>query len=455
MSATVYIAMYGWIPAVLALFAVLPPRRAVLVAFIAAWMFLPMVSFKFPGIPDYTKISATSMGVLLGVMIFDSGRLLTYRLRFVDVPMLLWCLSPCLSSLSNGLGLYDGISSVLAMVFTWGLPYLIGRLYFSDAAGLRELAIGVFIGGLVYVPFCLWEIRMSPRLHQTIYGFRQHAFGQTKRLGGYRPMVFMQHGLAVGMWMTAASLVGLWLWRTGALPRLWRVPTGWLLSGLLGTAVLCKSSFAIVLLAIGMSVLVATRRLHTAVLVLALVALPPAYMLARSAAGWSGRQLISIAEIFSETQAGSLRTRIVSEDILMDKAAERPIFGWGGWGRGMVKDKHGRHEAIPDGLWIITLSKYGLVGVVAMTLALTLPTAILARNVPGQWLGSAALAPALALGVLAVLYMMDCLLNAMINPVFTLSIGGLAGYQRTLRATARVPVEFARRRALTVGGGWQ
>ena len=28
-------------------------------------------------------------------------------------------------------------------------------------------------------------------------------------------MVFMQSGIALGMWMTIASLVGVWLWVTG------------------------------------------------------------------------------------------------------------------------------------------------------------------------------------------------------------------------------------------------
>ena len=38
-----------------------------------------------------------------------------------------------------------------ASMVRWQLPYLIGRLYFSDAEGLRELAIGIVIGGLACV----------------------------------------------------------------------------------------------------------------------------------------------------------------------------------------------------------------------------------------------------------------------------------------------------------------
>ena len=433
MTALIYITMFGWIPFVLALFALMPPRRAVITALIVAWLFLPMTSFRFPGVPDYSKVSATSVAVLLGVMIFDSGRLLSFRFSFLDLPMLLWCLAPSCASISNALGLYDALSVFLTMLVTWGLPYLVGRLYFSDEAGLKELVIGLFIGGLVYAPFCLWEIRMSPRLHQTVYGFRQHAFGQTKRLGGYRPMVFMQHGLMVAMWMAVTSLAGFWLWYTGALTKLRNYGIGWPVAILSATAVLCKSSAALLLLLFGSFALVAVRRLRTTALLIVMVAAAPAYMLARTVGGWSGRSLISAAESVSEAQAESLRTRIDSEDILMAKAADQPYFGWGGWGRGMVKDKHGQYAAIPDGLWIITLSKHGAFGVATLTLTLLFPAFVLVKKVPLRLLGSAEMAPPAIVAVLSMMYMLDCLLNAMVNPVFAAAIAGLTGYVSSLR----------------------
>ncbi len=97
-------------------------------------------------------------------------------------------------------------------------------MFLSDLTGLRTIALGVFLGGLSYVPLCLYEIRMSPQLHRILYGFHQHEFVQTLRWGGFRPMVFMNHGLALGLWMTLACLSGYWLWRTGTKKRLWGVP---------------------------------------------------------------------------------------------------------------------------------------------------------------------------------------------------------------------------------------
>ena len=55
----------------------------------------------------------------------------------------------------------------------------------------------------------MFEARLSPQLHSRLYGFTQHDFLQTVRGDyTYRPMVFMQHGLAVAMFLGMATVVG-------------------------------------------------------------------------------------------------------------------------------------------------------------------------------------------------------------------------------------------------------
>ena len=162
MNRAVDIAMFGWIPVVLALFLFLPPRRAALAGFLIGWMFVPYAHYDIKGFPDYTKTVATCGAVLLGVTIFDFRRLISLRPRLVDLPIALFCLSAFISALSNGLGLHEGLSAAFSRAFTWGVPYTIGRLYFDDFAGLRELTIGIFTAGLVYVPFCVFELIRGP-----------------------------------------------------------------------------------------------------------------------------------------------------------------------------------------------------------------------------------------------------------------------------------------------------
>src|SRR6478672_9790926 len=128
MYLTVPIALFGWIPLILVLFLTLPARRAVFAAYLIGWMFLPMASFKVSGIPDYTKITATNAGVLLGVLLFDSRRLVKFRPRWIDLAMAVWCLVSYASSIYNGLGAYDGGSALEYKILFWGIPYFIGRI---------------------------------------------------------------------------------------------------------------------------------------------------------------------------------------------------------------------------------------------------------------------------------------------------------------------------------------
>jgi len=437
MSLLVPAVMFGWIPAVIALFAMLPPRRAVIAAFLIAWLFLPMAGYSLQGLPDYTKMSATCFGVFLGAALFDSSRLTTFKLRWIDLPMIVWCLCPFASSMSNDLGLYDGVTAVFHRTVAWGLPYFIGRLYFSDLDGLRELAIGVFIGGLIYVPLCLYEIRMSPQLHTIIYGYHQHSFAQTLRFGGWRPTVFMQHGLMVGMWMISASLAGVWLWMSGTMKKMGNIPLPYFLIPLLVTTVLVKSFGALVLLVVGLAALFATKYVNSRTALCCLILVPPVYMVMRTS-GYGRDQLVDMAErVGGEERAGSLDARLRQEDVLSDKALEQPLFGWGGWGRNMVYDESG-NKALRgnDGFWIIVLGTNGLVGLSAVYAAFLLPVGVLIwRTRPEVW-SSPAGGALVALSVILLLHMIDCIPNGMINPIFTLICGGVSSAAAAVWAQA-------------------
>ena len=187
MNALIPITLFGWIPVVVVLFSLLPARKAVITAYLCAWLFLPIAGYELPGFTNYNKITATTVGVLLGILIYDADRLRKFQVSWMDLPMFCFCLSPLLSSVSNGLGVYDGASGASFKLLTWGLPYFTGRLYFSSLQGMRDLGYFMVLGGLIYVPLCLWEVRMSPQLHSNVYGIAQHSFDQTRRGGGFRP----------------------------------------------------------------------------------------------------------------------------------------------------------------------------------------------------------------------------------------------------------------------------
>ena len=81
-----------------------------------------------------------------------------------------------------------------------------------------------------------------------------------------------------------------------------------------------------------------------------------------------------------------MRTRSIfqfeNDDMLIAKAMQKPIFGWGGWGRNRVYDESGRDIAVTDGFWILVFGSNGYVGLMSMTLAMLLPVALVSAPIP-------------------------------------------------------------------------
>ena len=95
---TAQLALFAWIPFVLCLFTVLQPRHAVIAAYVGGWLFLPVFGIDVKGLPPFTKVSATAYGVLFGALLFDLDRVQTFRLKWFDLPMVVWCIAPLFAS---------------------------------------------------------------------------------------------------------------------------------------------------------------------------------------------------------------------------------------------------------------------------------------------------------------------------------------------------------------------
>ena len=443
-NAMVPLAMFSWVPLVLWAFSRFEPKKAAAGAFVLGWMFLPEAAFKLPGLPDYTKMTASCVGVMLGAFVYDRKHLLTVRLSIVDIPMILWCTCPMLSSLANGLGAYDGFSESMYQTITWGLPYFMAKIYFADKEGLTILAMAIFLGGIIYIPFCFIEMAISPQLHRMTYGFSQANILQSMRAGGFRPVVYMQHGLMVAMWMVSASFIGIWFHYARVLPeKILFVPTKLFLPALLVTTVLMKSSGALALFILGLTALFSAQKTRVPILIIIMLLIPPTYMITRTSGIWSGRNLSDwVARKFSEDRAQSLQFRFDNEYLLIDKAKEGTFFGWGGWGRSRVYDDDGRDITITDGLWIIALGTRGPYGTFFLSLSVVLPMLLLLFKIPaGKW-NKPEYAAASVFATLLTLYMIDNLLNAMVNPIFMLFNGGINGLLMQKAATRQPKISL-------------
>ena len=419
--------MFGFIPLVLWLYSKFPPRRAALVAFLAAWMFLPNTTYYFPGLPDFDKTFAATLAVLIATWLKDRQRLAAFRWRCYDLIMVLWCLTPLFSSISNGLGAYDGVAIANNYVTTWFAPYLIGRLYFDDWEAVRELLWGIFLGALIYAPLCWIEMILSPQLHHWVYGFHAHEFQQSIRAVGYRPTVFMQHGLMVGMWMAGGALAGLILWRwDGSVKTVLGWPLKTLVCLVLMTSVACQSLGAIIMLGGGFLVISLCRKFRTGT-PLALIVLLPIVSIALKAGGLgTGQAIVDLVSEVSEERAASFEFRVLNEEMLVDKALEQPIFGWGGWGRSRIYDDLGNDISVTDSYWIIIFGKTGIFGLIMFALVMATPVISFVRNYPARLWREPAIARAVPLVALLALYFADCMVNDMKSPLYILIAGTIS-----------------------------
>ncbi|MBD2022180.1 O-antigen ligase domain-containing protein [Leptolyngbya sp. FACHB-36] len=428
-NAIAFLALLGWLPFVIYLFSRYPAQRALIVGVLGAWLFLPLSSMKIPVVPAYDKMAAAFYGVLAATAIYDMGRLQAFSFSWIDVPMIIWCICPFFSSMTNDLGPYDGFVMMLGQIVTWGLPYLIGRIYLNSLSGMRQLAVGFFVGGLLYILPCLYEIRLFTSLHARVYGFAPvENFLISIRYGGYRPSVFLSHGLAVGVWMMSATLMGITLWRAKILKKIWNIPIAPLAVILLVTFILVKSTGAYFLLALALIILFVGKWLRTAFLMWVIVAGICLYLNLGVTGGFPREPIVSyLYQNFSPERIQSLDFRFVNEEILSAKAREKILFGWGGFGRNRVYDESGKDISVTDSLWIIVFGVNGAVGLASVFGSLLLPVVSFCTKFPARLWSNPRVAPAAALAVSVVMYSLDCVLNAMVNPTFALVCGGLAG----------------------------
>src|SRR5699024_3988850 len=156
------------------------------------------------------------------------------------------------------------------------------------------------------------------------------------------------------MFMGMAALLAYWLWRARLAGRWWGFGMGWWAAMLIVMSLLCKKLGAFILMAGGVGTMYLSRFTVRNVLIWILILTPIAYMTARATVLWSADGLVNqIAHSISDRRADSLQTRLTNEDRLSAKALQRPVFGWGGWGRNRVYNKYGKDISITDGMWII------------------------------------------------------------------------------------------------------
>lgn len=357
----------------MALFVRLRVETAAICSLFGAYFFLPSnLIVEPPGVPPLDK---TSIAVLT-----------TFALCWIKAPAMparrssliiyLLCagflLSPLLTSFGNSYELQSAVGSIPGFYPLDGLKYFarqlivllplfIGLRFLSTDYGRRLLLMSMPVAILLYSPLMLFELRMSPQLHTWVYGYFPHSFAQQIRGDGFRPVVFLTHGLEVALITSMALLSAIILARGKT--KIARVPASAVAAYFSVLLLLCKSLGPVLYAAMLVPVIWFTRPrtwVKIAGGILVLVSLYPAL---RTADVIPLGAVKSVSDLVSVERSESFQMRINNEQNLLARANEKPLIGWGTWGRGRIRDEWtGQDISVTDGGWIIIFGAWGWIG---------------------------------------------------------------------------------------------
>lgn len=220
-------ALLAWPLVAVLLYRTRPIGEATVWTIVGGYLLLPVDwAVKFPMVPPIDKGTVPSVSALVLCLVMARNALSTWkRFGLIEVVIVVYVLSPMVTALLNtddlrgraalvpGVGLYDGISTVEYQVLQI-IPLILARQFLRSARDLEMLLRTFVLIGLIYSLPMLLEVRLSPQLHSWVYGYFPHSFLQQMRQGGYRPVVFLGHGLLVAFLAMVSVLASAALWRS-------------------------------------------------------------------------------------------------------------------------------------------------------------------------------------------------------------------------------------------------
>jgi len=352
-------------------------QAATLWTIIGGYMFLPVRTvIDFPFVPPFGKDSMPTIAALLALWLIKGKKVsLTANYGWVKWLFYLFLLSPLITVFQNGgavhlagkvlpgLGLHDAIAATINNLL-FIIPLFLGKQFFRTYESQLLMFKVIVIAGLGYSLLMLYEIRMSPQLHTSLYGYFPHSFAQQKRFGGFRPVVFMGHGLWVAFFSLTILVAALALRKNAE--RAWRFSANQVSYYFFVVLVLCKSMGAVLYGIFAFSLIRYTSNRIQMKMAVTVVILALAYPTLSFFSLVPYQGITDLARMVDDDRADSLAFRFENEEILLKHGAERFFFGWGGWARNRVQDAEtGEDLAITDGRWIITFGQYGWFGFIA------------------------------------------------------------------------------------------
>ncbi len=352
----VELALLAWIPISLLLMLDRDNARGFSIAVFGGMLFLPSGDdsiVNMPILPSLDKDNVAFVGILLGTILFHPRIFDRFVLTWADLVLVAVGLLAFASSMLNGFGAYGGASKTLEFGFNFLFPVVLARLHLGTPHGIRTFFLVMIGAAAIYAPLALWEFRMSPQVHTSVYGFFQHHFAQHYRGGFWRPIVFFYHALALGRFFAFAAFLALLPMRKdleGILGPIGRYVFLLPLAGLLASMSL-SPIFLFCALSVGYLFI---ERYDWALYALPAVAIAWFILVMVGfdfGMGASGR-----LSMLSQERGQSLNYRFQALQEYRGMVRYKPILGYAGWGAGRIQGR------ATDSQSLITVLNRGFVG---------------------------------------------------------------------------------------------
>jgi hypothetical protein len=333
---------------------------------VGGYMFLPVgTAIDLPMVPAIGKDEISAIAAFIGcrfiknekIALFGNSTLQKYLISLLMiVPFInvFFNSSPMFDGLLwiQGLTPYDAASQVITQYLEL-LPFVIAISIVKSSEELEKIVRLLVIAGLIYSILILIEIRLSPQLHTWIYGFFPHSFAQQARMGGFRAVVFMGHGLMVAIFCFVCVCAAAIQFKISKQHE--KMRNVYILLYLFTILILQKSVGAIgmgLVITAGILFLYRSKQALITKVIVAIFFLYPSLSILNLI---PYEAIISFISDFSVDRAGSTNYRFIQEIELMQHAYQKLFIGWGSWGRNSF------YNSTTDGYWIIILGVYGAI----------------------------------------------------------------------------------------------